>query len=123
MATVWAALPELRYRICKETCGQRPFIPVSLAGNKFTALVGTGAQVTSFKKSFYDQSMKSILTRRLPPEKQNIHHRFRLTVANDTEWQLHHYGEIDFDFLGLRIDELSFLVTDDSGELHGEPHR
>ena len=83
------------------------------------ALIDTGSHITCFRKTFYDQCIKLLLTGRLPPEKQTAHHQFRIMVANQSEWQVHHYGEIDFDLLGLRLDELSFLVTDDSGEDRG----
>ena len=102
-----------RLNIVNKTASRCPHVEVTLAGQKVTALLDSGSQVTLIRESFFNNNILSHLRDQELQSSKEAAKIFRLKSASDTVMPVKYCLSMDIGIYGTVVPDVGILVLDD----------
>ena len=99
-----------------------PKVCISAHGIQIPPFLNSTSKGTLLQQSYFD---KHILPKTEPAtgEKANTHTFFNLSVANDGQMPIKMYTELDLTFWGLKVLNVSVLITEEPNQVLDKKHQ
>ena len=99
-----------------------PKVNMGCGWKRIPSLLDSGSQVTLMCQSYFKWE---ILPHIIPSsrEKAETHQLFQLTPANNGKLPVSMYVELDLDFLGIIVQKVGVLITQEPNELLDDHHK
>ena len=110
-----------KVNIMQQAVARQPKVSISSKGIQTPSLLDSGSEVSLICHSYFKEHLLPKIETPMG-EKSDGHIFFNLTVANDGQLPMKKYVELDINFLGLKVLNVSFLILEESNRVLDMKH-
>ena len=115
-----SAAPKLE--IMQSAVARSPKVSISACGIQISSSLNSGSEVMLLRQSYFDQHLLPKI-KLATSEKAEAHQLFNLTIANDGQFLVKMYTELDITFLGMKVPNVGILVVEDPSQVLDKKHQ
>ena len=99
-----------------------PKVCISAHGIQIPSLLDLGSDVMLLRQAYFEKHLLPKI-QVVTGEKAKAHQLFHLMVTNDGQLPVKMYTELDINFLGLKVPNMSVLIVDDPSQVLDKKHQ
>ena len=117
-----AILAVTKLEIMQHAVAKSPKVCISAHGIQIPSLLDSGSEVTLLRQSYFEKHLLPKI-QVATSENANKHQLFHLMVTNDGQLPVNMYTELDINFLGLKVPNVSILIVEDPSQVLHKKHQ